>query len=276
VCAARTGIGDNVLAGLPELSIEGLGDSDARALLLRNVHGPLDAAVCEQIITESHGNPLALLELPRTWRAADLAGGFGLPGSRPIAGKIQQSYGHRLLLLPSETQLLVLAAAAEPLGDPVLIHRAAETLGIDMAAADAETDPDRRAWHRARATPGPDEDVAARTAESTRAHSSTRPTRCSSRPAWRRSPSARLELVATGEREPKRIVETREDLTAQEAQIARLARDGLSNPEIGARLFIGARTVEWHLRKVFAKLGITSRKQLRAALPASDRTLATV
>ena len=126
VCAARTGIGDDVLAGLPALSVGGLGDSDARALLLGNVHGPLDAAVCDQIVAESHGNPLALLELPRTWRRADLAGGFGLPGSQPVAGKIEQSYVRRLQLLPPDTQLLVLAAAAEPLGDPVLLHRAAD------------------------------------------------------------------------------------------------------------------------------------------------------
>ena len=70
VCAARTGVGDHILPGLPELHVHGLGDSDARTLLLSNVHGPLDAAVCEQVITESHGNPLALLELPRTWNAA--------------------------------------------------------------------------------------------------------------------------------------------------------------------------------------------------------------
>ena len=207
VCAARTGIGDDVLAGLPELSIRGLGDSDARALLLANVPGPLDAAVCDQIVKESHGNPLALLELPRTWNVAGLAGGFGLPSSQPIAGRIEQSYIRRLQLLPADTQLLVLTAAAEPLGDPVLLHRAAGTLGIDLAAAGparddgllelggrvefahplvrsaayrsaaaddrhrvhraladataAETDPDRRAWHRARATPGPDEEIAA-------------------------------------------------------------------------------------------------------------------
>jgi DNA-binding CsgD family transcriptional regulator len=207
VCAARTGAGDNVLAGLPALPVHPLGDSDARALLLANVPGPLDAAVCDQIIKESHGNPLALLELPRTWSFAGLAGGFGLPSSHPVAGKIEQSYVRRLLLLPSDTQLLVLTAAAEPLGDPVLLHRAAGTLGIDIAAAGpaqdggllelggrvefahplvrsaayrsaaaddrhrvhralaeatvAETDPDRRAWHRARATPGPDEEVAA-------------------------------------------------------------------------------------------------------------------
>jgi len=207
VCAARTGVGDAVLAGLPELSISGLGDSDARALLLDNLYGPLDAAVCDQIVAESRGNPLALLELPRTWNAADLAGGFGLPGSQPVISKIEQSYVRRLRLLPSDTQLLVLTAAAEPLGDGVLLQRAAETLGLDMAAASpavdawllkvggrvefthplvrsaayrsaatddrhrvhraladatvAAADPDRRAWHRARATPGPDEEIAA-------------------------------------------------------------------------------------------------------------------
>ena len=208
VCAVRTGIGDDILAALPTLEIRGLGDSDARALLLDNVHGPLDAAVREQIVTESHGNPLALLELPRTWNAAELAGGFGLPdGHHTVASKIEQSYARRLLQLPSETRLLAVAAAAEPVGDPILLHRAAETLGLDIAAADAaedagllnigrrvefahpilrsaayhsaaaddrhrvhralaeatdpETDPDRRAWHRARATPGPSEEVAA-------------------------------------------------------------------------------------------------------------------
>jgi ATP/maltotriose-dependent transcriptional regulator MalT len=87
---------------------------------------------------------------------------------------------------------------------------------------------------------------------------------------------ARIELVATGERPRARSVDQREALTAQEEQIARLAREGLSNPEIGAQLFLSHRTVEWHLHKVFTKLGITSRKQLGAALPESDRTLATV
>jgi DNA-binding CsgD family transcriptional regulator len=207
VCAARAGVGDSVLTGLPELSLHGLGDSDARALLLASVYGPLDAAVCEQIILESHGNPLALLELPRSWNVGDLAGGFGLPAGQPVGGKIEQSYAERLRLLPTETQLLVLAAAAEPLGDPVLLHRAAGALGTDLAASDpaqdagllrvggrvefahplvrsasyraataedrhrvhralaeatdAARDPDRRAWHRARATAEPDDEVAA-------------------------------------------------------------------------------------------------------------------
>jgi DNA-binding CsgD family transcriptional regulator len=207
VFAARTGIGDGVLAGLPELFVAELGESDARALLLENLIGPLDAAVCDQIVAESHGNPLALLEFPHTWSAAQLAGGFGLPESRPVAGKIEESYVRRLHGLPADTQLLVLAATAEPLGDPVLLHTAAKALEIDMVAVhaavdaglltvgrrvefthplvrsaayrsaaaqdrhrvhraladatDAEHDPDRRAWHRARATPGPDEDAAA-------------------------------------------------------------------------------------------------------------------
>ena len=79
---------------------------------------------------------------------------------------------------------------------------------------------------------------------------------------------ARRELQATGETARKRAVGSRNDqLTAQETQIARLARDGLSNPEIGARLYISAHTVQYHLRKVFAKLGITARSQLAGVLP---------
>jgi DNA-binding CsgD family transcriptional regulator len=78
------------------------------------------------------------------------------------------------------------------------------------------------------------------------------------------------ELLATGEKVRRRVAETRDDLTAQERQIALYARDGLSNPEIGARLFLSPRTVEWHLRHVFAKLGIRSRRQLTSALPAAE------
>ena len=207
VFSQRPGIGDDALQGLAAIPIHGLDDNDARALLLGNVHGPLDAAVCEQIIMESHGNPLALLELPRTWNVADLAGGFGLPHRTPVSGRIEESYAQRLHLLAPDTRLLVLAAAAEPLGDPMVLHRAAEAIDLDMAAVvpavdagllrmgwrvefvhplarsaayrsataadrhrvhralaaatDAETDPDRRAWHLARATPGPSEEVAA-------------------------------------------------------------------------------------------------------------------
>ena len=79
---------------------------------------------------------------------------------------------------------------------------------------------------------------------------------------------ARRELVATGEKARRRTDDTRGDLTSQEAQIAALARQGRSNPEIGAQLFLSPRTVEWHLHKVFAKLEISSRKGLAAALDA--------
>jgi DNA-binding CsgD family transcriptional regulator/tetratricopeptide (TPR) repeat protein len=135
VCAARTGSGDAVLAGLPELMVRGLGDSDARALLLKNIHGPLDAAICDRIVAESHGNPLALLELPRTWSAAELAGGYGIADAQALRGKIEGSFIRRFETLPAKTRSLLLLAAAEPVGDPLLVRQAAERSGIEPADA---------------------------------------------------------------------------------------------------------------------------------------------
>jgi tetratricopeptide (TPR) repeat protein len=195
------------LAGLPELVVEGLGETDAHRLLEAALTGPLDARVRDRIVAETGGNPLALLELPRGLTPAELAGGFALPDAMPLSGRIEESFRRRLEALPEETRWLLLVAASDPVGDPVLVWGAAERLGIGTKAAtpaaeagllevgarvrfrhplvrsaayrsaslpqrqdvhralaeatDPELDPDRRAWHRAQATPGPDEEVAA-------------------------------------------------------------------------------------------------------------------
>jgi DNA-binding CsgD family transcriptional regulator len=124
------------LTGLPELPLEGLADADARALLASVVPGRLDKRIADQVIVETRGNPLAVLELPRGLSAGQLAGGFGLPGALSLSGWIEESFLRRLEALPEETQRLLLMAAAEPTGDPALLWRAAHRLGIDAAALD--------------------------------------------------------------------------------------------------------------------------------------------
>jgi DNA-binding CsgD family transcriptional regulator/tetratricopeptide (TPR) repeat protein len=198
--------GEGDLSDLPDLVLGGLDDEDARSLLATVVPGRLDERVRDRIVAETRGNPLALLELPRGFSAAQLAGGFGLPELLPLSGRIEESFLRRIQDLPHETRLLLLVAAAEPVGEPVLMWRAATRLeipgtGIEPAAraglldvgaqvrfrhplvrstvyrsasdtdrrrahgaladvTDAVADPDRRAWHRAQATEGPDEEVA--------------------------------------------------------------------------------------------------------------------
>jgi DNA-binding CsgD family transcriptional regulator len=195
-----------LLGAFPELVIGGLRNGDASELLRAVIKWPLDERVRDRIVAETRGNPLALMELPRGLTPAELAGGFGLPGAAPLAGRIEESFQRRLSPLPAGTRRLLLLAAAEPLGDPVLVWRAAEWLGVEAEAADAaqseglvefgaqvtfrhplvrsaiyrsaspqerrdvhralaeatdsEIDPDRRAWHRAHAEQGLDEDVA--------------------------------------------------------------------------------------------------------------------
>ncbi|HEY2201981.1 MAG TPA: AAA family ATPase, partial [Solirubrobacteraceae bacterium] len=127
------------LEGLPGLVVEGLRDGDARALLESVVRVPLDERVRERLVAETHGNPLALLELPRGLTAAQLAGGFGLPSTLPLWGRIEDSFHRRFAGLSAETRRLLLVAAAEPVGDPVLLWRAAGRLGIGGEAA-ADTD----------------------------------------------------------------------------------------------------------------------------------------
>jgi hypothetical protein len=194
-------------AGLPELPLGGLADGHARALLAAGLRAPIDGVVRERVVAEARGNPLALLELPRSTRSAQLAGGFELPGAVSVPRRIEDFYERRSGNLPAQTRLLLLLAAAEPTGEAALLWRAAAALGIPpeatapaeaaglmevdtrvrfrhplvrsavykaanppdhrrvhgalAAATDPEVDPDRRAWHRAQAVSGTDEDVAA-------------------------------------------------------------------------------------------------------------------
>ena len=193
------------LGGLPTLVVEGLADGDARRVLVSATRARLDEQVVDRIVAETRGNPLALLELPGSLSPAELAGGFGLPAAA-LSGRIEESFRRRLEALSAPTRRLLLVAAAEPVGEPVLVWRAAGRLGLGTDAAtaaieaglvefgsrvrfrhplvrsavyrsaplaerqlvhrvlaeetDAGLDPDRRAWHRAQATTGPDEDVA--------------------------------------------------------------------------------------------------------------------
>ena len=207
VFAVREPGGERHFERLPELAVGGLDDRDAHELLATVLTGPLDERVRDRLVAETRGNPLALLELPHGWTPAELAGGFWLSDAPALSERIEQSFRERLAPLPPSTRLLLLVAAAEPLGDPVLVWRAAAELGIGPDAAapaaaaglvdlgaqvrfghplvrsavkraaapeerqrihralaeatDADIDPDRRAWHRAHATVGLDEDVAA-------------------------------------------------------------------------------------------------------------------
>ena len=207
IFAGRQTADEQGLSGLPEFQLRELADADARTLFDSALIGSLDERVRDQIIAEARGNPQALLELTRGLTPGELAGGFGLPGVMPVPRRIEEDYRRRLALLPAATQLLLLIAAAEPAGDPVLVWRAAGHLGIQAEAtepaaeaglvefsgqvrfchpqaraavyraatprqrrsvhralaetADSDVSPDQRAWHRAHATPQPDEDVAA-------------------------------------------------------------------------------------------------------------------
>ena len=194
------------LAGLPELRLAGLGDGAARELLTSVITAPMDERVCERILAETRGNPLALIELPHGSPPGTLAGGFGLPRDGALPARIEASFQRRVEQLPAATQRLLLLASADPTGDPALLLRSAREVGLPIeklaaaegeglleigaqvafrhpllrsaiyraapsderrathqvlaAATDPEFDPDRRAWHRAHAVVGPDEDVA--------------------------------------------------------------------------------------------------------------------
>jgi DNA-binding CsgD family transcriptional regulator len=126
--------GNDYLDGLPELFVRGLDDADARSLLDSVIKGPVDGRVRDRIVAEARGNPLALLELPRAWTTAELADGLD---ATPLTSRIEQSFARQIEPLPADTRLLMLTAAAEPLGDATLLWRAAGLLGLgaDPAAA---------------------------------------------------------------------------------------------------------------------------------------------
>jgi DNA-binding CsgD family transcriptional regulator len=124
--------------GLNELEITGLSDNDARVLLDSVTHASLDRGIRNRIIAESQGNPLALIELPHGLSRTQIAGGLGLLNADSLPGRIEQSFLGRVAALPEPARRLLLVAAAEPVGDPDLIRRAAERLGVSLATADTD------------------------------------------------------------------------------------------------------------------------------------------
>ena len=130
-----------VVAALPALRVGGLSDASARDLLGSVVTAPLDERVRARIIAEARGNPLALLELLREFSRDGLAGGFGLPRGGSLPARIEASFGRRVQQLPTETQRLLLLAAAEPTGEPALLVRASEEIGVpinELSPAEAD------------------------------------------------------------------------------------------------------------------------------------------
>jgi DNA-binding CsgD family transcriptional regulator len=137
VVALRGAHGEVDFAGLPKLDVSGLGDVDAGHVLDSVVKGPLDPRVRDRIIAETRGNPLALLELPRAWTTAELAEGFEHQDQISLASRLEEGFGRRIAILPDDTQRLLAAAAAEPLGDATILWRAAAALGLGPNAGDA-------------------------------------------------------------------------------------------------------------------------------------------
>ena len=137
VFAARTtSASEDPLAGLPDLRLSGLDEQSARALLASVTTGRLDESVRRRILEEAHGNPLALRELG----VVDFAGGFAMPDSLSVPRRIEDQYLTRLRGLPQATQRLVVVAAADPVGDPALLARAAHTLDLDVGALEPAVD----------------------------------------------------------------------------------------------------------------------------------------
>lgn len=133
VFAARDGECE-ALNGLPELPVRGMSDIDARMFLEQMAIGAVDPSVRDRMVAETRGNPLALLEVLRTYSAAELTGGYWNVAAQTSPTRIEETYIRRIQALPEETRLLLLIAAAEPVGDSALFLRAAGLLGIAVDA----------------------------------------------------------------------------------------------------------------------------------------------
>ena len=135
VFAVRESGEERLFPGVPELTVEGLVEQDARGLLAAVTPGGLDAGVRNRLVADTGGNPLALLELVATMSEAELAGGFALPPSSTVSSQLQDRYSRRVRALPEPTRRLMLLAAADPTGDPTLVWRAAQRMGVGHEAA---------------------------------------------------------------------------------------------------------------------------------------------
>jgi hypothetical protein len=150
------------LRGLPELIVEGLATVDARKLLASVLMAPVDEQVRERFIAETMGNPLAILELCHMLPGLTaIENASERRDSKGLWAQLEEAFERRVDALSPRSRRLSLIAAAEPLGDPVLMWRAADILQIPRSSADELEDPEYRAWHRALAANGPDEEVAA-------------------------------------------------------------------------------------------------------------------
>ncbi len=123
-------------AGLPEVQVEGLNARDARTLLESVLPARLDGPILERLIAEARGNPLALLEMPRGLTPSQMAGGFDVPTALPLSSQIEEKFTRRLGNLAPDARRLLLLAAADPVGEPALVWRAARQLGIPEQAAE--------------------------------------------------------------------------------------------------------------------------------------------
>ena len=140
--AVRDGADSGEWADLPHVTVEGLSDDDARALLAAAARGPVDARVRDRIVAETRGNPLGLLDLPKHMSPYELAGGFSDPSPESLADRLLEGYVRRVRELPDPTRRLMVLAAADPTGDPILLWRAARTVGLgsDVAEQAAQDD----------------------------------------------------------------------------------------------------------------------------------------